>query len=91
MRTTLITLAAAAVALAVAGPSLADDQLAASAGLAPSAAAGLSLTEIAQAKFNRDSENRQTVVEPRAATPRGPRRARRQRRLARGRRRQALR
>lgn len=71
MRSTLITLAAAAVAFAVAGPGRADDQLAANAGLAPAAAAGLSLTEIAQAKFNRDSENRQAVVERRAATAEG--------------------
>lgn len=69
MRNTLVTLAAAAVALTVAGPSLAGEQLAANAGLAPSEAASLSLSDIAQAKFNRDSENRQVIVESRAATP----------------------
>ena len=66
MRNTLITIAAAAVALTVAGPSRASDQLG---GVAPAATASPSLTETAQAKFNRDSENRQTIVTPRIATP----------------------
>lgn len=46
---------AAAVAIALAGPALAGGQLASNAGLSQSEAAGLSLTEIAQAKFNRDA------------------------------------
>lgn len=46
---------AAVLAVALAGPALADSQLAANAGLDPAQAAGLSLTEIAQAKFNRDA------------------------------------
>jgi hypothetical protein len=52
---TLLAAAAAAVALTAAAPSFADNaQLVAAAGLTPAEAAGLSLTEIAQAKFNRD-------------------------------------
>jgi hypothetical protein len=43
-----------AVALGVAAPAFADSQLAASAGLTADAAAGMTLTEIAQVKFNRD-------------------------------------
>lgn len=46
---------AAVLAVALAGPALADSQFVANAGLTPAAAAGLSLTEIAQAKFNRDA------------------------------------
>ncbi|MFT3974586.1 MAG: hypothetical protein QM699_14375 [Amaricoccus sp.] len=52
---TYLTPLAAALALSLAGPALADSQLAANAGLTRSEAAGLSLTEIAQAKFNRDA------------------------------------
>lgn len=68
MRSILLTVAAAATAAALAGPSLASDQLAASAGLTPVQASGLSLTEVAQEKFNRDTENRQASVEGRQAT-----------------------
>ncbi|HET9067716.1 MAG TPA: hypothetical protein VFN28_03655 [Amaricoccus sp.] len=55
-------IAAAAVAFAAA-PAFAD-QLAANAGLSPAEAQGLSLTEIAQAKFNRDTrgDDRHPVV-----------------------------
>jgi hypothetical protein len=49
------SLAAATIALSVAAPAFANAQLIAAAGLTPAEAAGLSLTEIAQAKFNRDS------------------------------------
>jgi hypothetical protein len=64
------TLAAAAVALTVAVPSFADStQLVASAGLSQSEAAGLSLTEIAQAKFNRDNrDDAQRIVDTRPAS-----------------------
>jgi hypothetical protein len=56
---------AAAVALAVAAPAFAD-QLTANAGLSPAEAQGLSLTAIAQAKFNRDSrgDDRHEIVVP---------------------------
>ena len=55
-------IAAAAVAFAAA-PAFAD-QLAANAGLSPAEAQGLSLSEIAQAKFNRDTrgDDRHPVV-----------------------------
>ena len=64
MKTYLNALAAAAVALTAAAPSYADSQLAASAGLNPAQAAGLTLTEIAQAKFNRDArgDDRHVIV-----------------------------
>jgi hypothetical protein len=45
----------AAAAIAFVGAPAFADQLAANAGLSPAEAAGLSLTEIAQAKFNRDT------------------------------------
>lgn len=56
---------AAAVALAVAAPAFAD-QLAANAGLSPAEAQGLSLTAVAQAKFNRDTrgDDRHDIVIP---------------------------
>jgi hypothetical protein len=54
MKTYLAPLAAV-LAVALAGPALAGGQLAANAGLSQSEAAGLSLTELAQAKFNRDA------------------------------------
>ena len=56
------TIAAAAVAFAAA-PAFAD-QLAANAGLSPSEAQGLTLTQIAQIKFNResDTDDRQAVI-----------------------------
>ena len=44
-----------AIALGIAAPAFADSQLAASAGLTDEEAAGMTLTEIAQYKFNRDS------------------------------------
>ena len=58
----LNTIAAAAIAFA-AVPAFAD-QLAGNAGLTPAEAQGLSLTEIAQAKFNRDTrgDDRHPVV-----------------------------
>ena len=43
-----------AIALGIAAPAFADSQLAASAGLTDEEAAGMTLTEIAQYKFNRD-------------------------------------
>jgi hypothetical protein len=57
-------IAATAVVFASA-PAFAD-QLAANAGLSPAAAQGLSLTEIAQAKFNRDTrgDDRHVFVVP---------------------------
>jgi hypothetical protein len=62
MKTQLSTLAAAAaLALAAAAPGFAQSQLVASAGLTPEEAAGLSLTEIAQAKFDRDTDG-QVIV-----------------------------
>lgn len=72
MRSFLTTVAAAAVAAALAGPSLASDQasdqLAANAGLTAAQAGTLSLTDVAQAKFNRDTENAQTSVAAHPAT-----------------------
>ena len=64
MKSYVQTIAAATLALSVAAPAFANAQLAASAGLTPAAAAGLSLTEIAQAKFNRDSsgQDHQQIV-----------------------------
>lgn len=68
MKTYLSPLAAV-VALALAGPALADSQLGLNAGLTPTEAAGLSLTEIAQAKFNRDaSADRQNAQGTQAAS-----------------------
>ncbi len=71
MKSYLTTLAAAAVALTAAAPSFAQSQLAANAGLSPAEAAGLSLTEIAQAKFNHDSrgDNQQVLVHHGVASP----------------------
>jgi hypothetical protein len=68
---TYLNALAAAVALSVAAPAIADGQPAASAGLSPAQAAGLTLTEIAQAKFNRDTrgDDRHVIVQPRVATP----------------------
>jgi antitoxin component of RelBE/YafQ-DinJ toxin-antitoxin module len=43
-----------AIALGIVAPAFADSQLAASAGLTDEQAAGMTLTEIAQYKFNRD-------------------------------------
>jgi hypothetical protein len=60
------TIAAVAVAVAAAAPAFASSQLAASAGISPEVAQGLSLTEIAQAKFNRESsqQDRHEFVVP---------------------------
>ena len=60
------TIAAVAVAVAAAAPAFASSQLAASAGISPEVAQGLSLTEIAQAKFNRESsqQDRHEIVVP---------------------------
>ena len=57
--------AIAAVALLASAPAFAD-QLAANAGLDPAEAAGMSLTEVAQAKFNRDTrgDDRHVFVVP---------------------------
>ncbi|HVL22399.1 MAG TPA: hypothetical protein VM422_15700 [Amaricoccus sp.] len=52
---TYLTPLAAVLAAALAGPALAGSQLATNAGLSSTEASGLSLTEIAQAKFNRDA------------------------------------
>jgi hypothetical protein len=65
---TYLTLAAAAVALAAAAPGFAQSQLVSSAGLSPDEAASLSLTEIAQAKFNRDTDG-QVIVHYGTADP----------------------
>lgn len=63
---TNLTPAAAVLAVVLAGPALADSQLAANAGLSQAEASSLSLTEIAQAKFNRgnssESQNIQRAV-----------------------------
>jgi len=71
MKTRITSLAAAALALALAAPAVADSgQLAASAGLSPTEASALTLTEIAQAKFNNDTrgDDRQVVVRHQAAS-----------------------
>ena len=71
MKTYLKTLAAAAVALTAAAPGFAQSQLAASAGVSPAEAERLSLTEIAQAKFNRDTrgDDRHVIVAHGVASP----------------------
>ena len=46
-----------AIALGIAAPAFADSQLAASAGLTTEQAAGMTLTEIAQVKFNREASD----------------------------------
>ena len=66
MKTNLKALAAVTAVLlsAVSAPAFADSQLIANAGLTPAEAQGLTLNEIAVAKFNRnaDHDNRQGVV-----------------------------
>jgi hypothetical protein len=64
MKYYLNSIAAAAVALAAAAPAFAGGQLAANAGLTAAEAQGLSLTEIAQIKFNRETrgQDRQVIV-----------------------------
>ena len=71
MKTYLNALAATAVALTAAVPSYADSKLAASAGLSPAQAAGLTLTQLAQAKFNRDArgDDRHVIVVHGIASP----------------------
>ena len=61
--TNLRTLAVAAALAGAAAPAFAQSQLIASAGLTPAEAAGLSLNEIAVAKFNReaDTSDRQVI------------------------------
>jgi hypothetical protein len=54
--TSLKTLALAATLLGAAAPAFAQSQLIASAGLTPAEAEGLSLSEIAVAKFNREAD-----------------------------------
>jgi hypothetical protein len=55
MKTPLKSMAIAAALLGAAAPAFAQSQLIASAGLTPAEASGMSLTEIAAAKFNRES------------------------------------
>ena len=64
--TNLKTLAVVAALVGAAAPAVAQSQLAANAGLTPAEAAGLSLNEIAVAKFNRgsDSSDRQVIFTP---------------------------
>ena len=52
----------------LATPGFAQSQLVASAGLSPAEAAGLSLTEIAQVKFDRDADG-QVIVEHGVSSP----------------------
>ncbi len=63
MKYAVNTFAAAAVALIAAAPAFADNsQLAASAGLTQAQAQSLSLSEIAQAKFNNDTRHDDRIV-----------------------------
>ena len=64
MQANLKTIALAAALLGAAAPAFAQSQLIANAGLTPAEAQGLSLTEIAAAKFNRgaDGDNQQKVL-----------------------------
>ena len=70
MKTNLKALAITAALVGAAAPALAQSQLISSAGLTPAEASGLSLTEIAAAKFNRSAggDDQQTVLRPRAVT-----------------------
>jgi hypothetical protein len=74
-RTTILAIVAS-LALTAAAPVLADSQLVANAGLSSSQAEGMTLTEIAQHKFNRDvsSGDRWIVSKPAVHQPsdRGP-------------------
>lgn len=73
MKSHLNILLATAVALGVAAPGFAADQLTANAGLSQTEAAGLSLSEIAQAKFNRDARSDATplIVTPNTTSAAG--------------------
>ena len=64
MKTNLKTIAVAAALVGAAAPAFAQSQLIANAGLTPAEAQGLTLSEIAVAKFNRnaDHDDRQGVV-----------------------------
>ena len=64
--TNLKTIAVVAALAGAAAPAFAQSQLVANAGLTPAQAQGLSLNEIAVAKFNRgsDSSERQVIVTP---------------------------
>ena len=64
MQANLKTIAVAAALLGAAAPAFAQSQLIANAGLTPAEAQGLSLTEIAAAKFNRgsDGDDQQRVL-----------------------------
>jgi hypothetical protein len=70
MKTNLKTIAVAAALLGAAAPAFAQSQLIGNAGLTPAEASGLSLTEIAAAKFNRgsDDDNQQRVLRDRGVT-----------------------
>jgi hypothetical protein len=72
MKTRFAAVAAVALAALAAAPAFANSQLIANAGLTPAEAAGLSLTEIAVAKFNRNADNddrQEIVVRDRRADP----------------------
>lgn len=72
MKTYVNTLAAAALALAAASPVLANSQLVASAGLTAEEAQGLTLSQIAAAKANRDvsySDRQAVVIERSGPSP----------------------
>ena len=70
MKTNLKAVAIAAALAGAAAPALAQSQLIGNAGLTPAEAQGLSLTEIAAAKFNRgaDGDDQQRVLRPRGVT-----------------------
>ena len=80
MKTYLTAVAAAAVALSVAAPAFADTRSSLPTPASAAEAAGLSLTEIAQPKFNRDTrgDDRHPIVAPVVVAPRrSPARGRR--------------
>ena len=78
--TNLKTLAVVAALVGAAAPAFAQSQLAANAGLTPAEAAGLSLNEIAVAKFNRGSDSERAPGDRHPGLRRRGRAARRQRR-----------
>jgi len=71
MKTNLKTIAIAAVLLGAGAPAFAQSQLTANAGLTPAEAAGLSLTEIAAAKFSRNAGSDEQVPVVVRGTPSG--------------------